>query len=92
MPNTEPDPFFLHSFQYSCPYYPTQAEPMQHSLSSIWTPWNISPILKDGEWVYEDVPTMACMEPGISYVNFVNGDPNRLFTVGCLQTMDSLTE
>jgi len=90
--NTEPDPFFLRGFRYSCPYYPTQAEPIRRSLLSIRTPRNISPILKDGEWVYEDVPAMACMEPGIPYLNFINGDPNRPFTFGCLQTMDSLAE
>jgi len=90
--NTEPDPFFQRGQRYACPYDPTQGEAIRRGLLSIRTPRNISPHLKDGVWVYEDVPGMTKMEPGIPYVEYIDGDPNRPISIGCLQTLESLSE
>ena len=35
---------------------------------------------------------MTQMEAGIPYVEYINGDPQRPISVGCLQTLESLSE
>lgn len=61
-------------------------------MKKIVTPPNIAPILRDGRYVAEQVPGMVHMVPGIPFVYFLDADPERPMTFGCVQTLESLEQ
>jgi hypothetical protein len=61
------------------------------SLELIATPPNIEPNLINGSFVASPIPGMVQMVPGIPFAFAYHGDHNRLHTVGCAQTLDSLS-
>lgn len=59
-------------------------------LGKIADPPNIRPERVNGAFVSSPIPGMIEMVPGVPFSLAFNGDMNRLHTVGCLQTLDSL--
>jgi hypothetical protein len=54
------------------------------------TPPNIIPRNVDGRYIADAVPGMVQMIPGILFVYNIDGDPDAVHTVACLQTLDSI--
>jgi hypothetical protein len=59
-------------------------------LEHIATPPNIEPDLIGGSFVASPIPGMIHMVPGIPFALAYHGDHNRLHTVACAQTLESL--
>lgn len=55
------------------------------------TPPNVEPELIDGIVTTKPIPGMVRMIPGVPYASHFDGDPARLHTIGCLQTLQSLS-
>jgi hypothetical protein len=66
-------------------------EAHRKSLENIATPPNVEPNLIEGSFVASPIPGMVEMIPGIPFAFAYHGDPNRLHTVGCVQTLESLS-
>ena len=62
------------------------------SLECIATPPNIKPNLIEGSFVPSPIPGMVRMIPGIPFAFAYNGNLDRLHTVGCVQTLQSLSQ
>ena len=61
------------------------------SLEHIATPPNIEPNLVEGSFITSPIPGMIHMIPGIPFAFAYNGNKDRLHTVGCAQTLQSLS-
>jgi hypothetical protein len=61
------------------------------SLEKIATPPNVEPNLIGGSFVASPIPGMVQMIPGIPFAFAHHGDRDRLHTVGCAQTLESLS-
>ncbi|KDR65625.1 hypothetical protein GALMADRAFT_162429 [Galerina marginata CBS 339.88] len=60
-------------------------------LEKVTTPPNVEPNLIGGSFVASPIPGMVQMVPGIPFVFAYHGDRDRLHTVGCVQTLESLS-
>jgi hypothetical protein len=60
-------------------------------LEKTATPPGVDPVVVNGSCVSSPIPGMVQMVPGIPFAFAYNGDDNRLHTVGCLQTLESLS-
>ena len=60
-------------------------------LEQIATPPNVDPNLIGGSFVASPIPGMVQMIPGIPFAFAYHGDRDRLHTVGCAQTLESLS-
>jgi hypothetical protein len=61
------------------------------SLECISTPPNVTPRLIRGSFLTSPIPGMVQMIPGIPFAFAYNGNRDRLHTVGCAQTLQSLS-
>ncbi|KDR72041.1 hypothetical protein GALMADRAFT_143382 [Galerina marginata CBS 339.88] len=70
---------------------PTNIKGHAASLAKIATPPNVDPAFIDGAFVASPIPGMIKMVPGVPFALAFNGDMERLHTVGCVQTLESLS-
>jgi len=59
-------------------------------MSTVSTPPNIVPNRRDGRYIGDPIPGMVEMIAGVPYVFYLDGDPNRPYTMGCSHTLASL--
>jgi hypothetical protein len=81
---------FRRGWCYYANYVLSKMPQHREELMVTSTPPNIKPELVDGCYVASPIPGMIQMIPGIPYVFFLDGNPDRVHTVGCLQTFESL--
>ena len=60
-------------------------------LEQVVTPPNVEPALIGATFVASPIPGMVQMVPGIPFAFAYQGDRNRLHTIGCVQTLESLS-
>ena len=60
-------------------------------LEQVATPPNVEPTLIGATFVASPIPGMVQMVPGIPFGFAYHGDHNQLHTVGCVQTLESLS-
>jgi hypothetical protein len=54
------------------------------------TPPNVIPAKSDGHYIANAIPGMVQMVPGIPFIYHVDGNPDAIYTVACLHTLESL--
>ena len=86
------DARYIRGYVYIADYDVSEDNVKAHgrSLEHVATPPNIEPNLIGGLFVASPIPGMVHMIPGIPFAFAYNGDRDRLNTVGCAQTLDSL--
>ncbi|PPQ76035.1 hypothetical protein CVT24_006695 [Panaeolus cyanescens] len=78
-------------YAYTTPYEVNGSEMHRERLLAIQTPTACIPTLCEGKYIVTSIPGMVKLIPGIPFAIFLNGDNNRLQTVACLQTLESLS-
>ena len=88
------DARYIRGYVYIADYDVSEDNVKTHgkSLECIATPPNIEPELIEGSFVASPIPGMVDMIPGIPFAFAYNGDRNRLHTIGCAQTLESLSQ
>jgi hypothetical protein len=81
---------FLRGYIYTANYQLSSLNMDRKRMSSIISPPNITPVFHNGQYVLKPIPGMVQMVPGIPFVYLLEGDQERLITVGCAQTLHSL--
>jgi hypothetical protein len=91
--NTHRDNRWRRGFYYWTAYHPADAAKVFEQTMATTAPPNIGPTdFVDGEFRFHPVPNMTKMPAGIPFVIFIGGDPNKPITIGCLHTMESLSQ
>jgi hypothetical protein len=84
------DDRFQSGWIYYADYIVSQKWVHRERLLATITPPHTVPSYEDGKFVAQPIPGMVHMTAGIPYVFFLDGDPARVQTAGCLQTLESL--
>lgn len=87
------DARYIRGYVYIANYDISEESVKAHgkSLECIATPPNVEPKLVRGSFIAHPIPGMVQMTPGIPFAFTYNEDRNRLHTVGCAQTLLSLS-
>jgi hypothetical protein len=88
------DPRYKRGYVYIADYDVSEDNVNAHrkSLERIATPPNVKPKLMRGSFIAFPIPGMVHMVPGIPFAFAYNSNRNRLHTVGCAQTLQSLSQ
>ena len=88
-----PDARYIRGYVYVANYNISEENVKQHgkSLECIATPPNVEPKLVQGSFIASPIPGMVQMTPSIPFAFAYNEDHDRLHTVGCAQTLTSLS-
>jgi hypothetical protein len=83
---------FRHGRRYASSYDTTTGPLLRARLCNITTPPNAAATLNyvERQPVTRAIPGMTRMVAGVPFVQLVNGDPDKIITIGCLQTLRSL--
>ncbi|KAF8231277.1 hypothetical protein L208DRAFT_1277750, partial [Tricholoma matsutake] len=84
------DEQFQSGWIYFSNYIVSQKWLHHERLLAMATPPHTIPSFKDGQFIAEHIPGMVQMVTGIPYMYFLDGNPNCVQTVGCLQMLESL--
>lgn len=87
------DARYIRGYVYVADYNVSEENVQAHgkALEHIATPPNVVPDLVGESFVASPIPGMVQMAPGIPFAFAYHGDRNRLHTVGCAQTLESLS-
>ena len=88
------DARYKRGYVYTADYNVSEDNVKAHGkyLECIATPPNIEPNLIGCSFVPSPIPGMVQMIPGIPFAFAYNGNHDRLHTVGCVQTLQSLSQ
>jgi hypothetical protein len=87
------DARYKRGYVYVADYNVSEENVVAHGkcLEHIATPPNVEPNIIGGSFVASPIPGMVEMVPGIPFAFAYHGDRDRLHTVGCVQTLESLS-
>ncbi|PPQ74217.1 hypothetical protein CVT24_001131 [Panaeolus cyanescens] len=85
------DSRYYAGYAYITSYKVESSTAHKERLLAIQTPAACNPVFRDGRYVVESIPGMVKLIPGIPFGIFLNGDDNRIQTVACVHTLDSLS-
>lgn len=77
-------------YVYAASFKVENIETHRNLLMSVVEPPNTAPRLIDGVYVADPIPGMVQMVPGVPYIYHIDGDENRIQTIGCAHTLESL--
>lgn len=81
---------YQRGYVYATRYYTQHVSIHRAYMMSIVEPPNTAPRYLNGKYVANPIPGMVQMIPGVPYVYHINGDPNCVQTIACVQTLDFL--
>jgi hypothetical protein len=84
------DTHFMARYVYTAPYKLSTKPSHCERLLVTNTPLNTVPSIVNGHYKAFDIPGMVRMVAGVPYVYHLDGDPDRVHTVACLHTLESL--
>ncbi|KAJ6628415.1 hypothetical protein B0H10DRAFT_1940587 [Mycena sp. CBHHK59/15] len=78
------------AFTTQAPYYIANKEHDHEDLMCLITPPKMYPELVNGLYVHHPVPELVQMVPRVPFAYEINGDENRVHTIGAVHTFESL--
>ena len=75
---------------YIAPFDPSHKTEIHDRLLQLKTPPEATPRLLDGKFIAVPIPGMIQALPGVSFANAIGGDDNKIITICCFHTLDSL--
>ena len=85
---------FTPAYRRGCVYIahfdPSHKTEIHDRLLQLKTPPKATPCLLDGKFIADPIPGMIQALPGVPFANAIGGDENKIVTICCFHTLDSL--
>jgi hypothetical protein len=87
-----PDKRYRRGYVYATDFDTSKRRQTMDNLLRTITPPGVGPVLVDGKLESTPVPGMILMPPSVPFVNRIDGSNERIITVACVQTIESMQQ